>query len=364
VSGSEFDMKKIGILTVLSALVTLAAWFAVSRGLARSAETAALDLQTAVVERMHIGSTVLATGMIRPQVGAEVAVGSRLSGVLQRLRVTVGDRVEEGRLLAELDPTEFEARYEQAEAALETARVDRDFARQQFDRAQGLIHEQVIAQTEFDDAERALKASDARFREAEATLRSAEIQLDYTKIRAPISGVVASVSTQVGETVAASFAAPTLVTIVDLDRLEVWAYVDETDIGRVEVGQKATFTVDTYPATDFGGVVTAIRPAAEIQNNVVNYVTVLQIGDSGDYILRPEMTATVNIQLEGRDDALAVPNAAVKRDDGGTHVFLLAGEGSKRRGIRTGYRGRIHTEVIQGLEEGDVVLVSEIPAAP
>ena len=159
-------------------------------------------------------------------------------------------------------------------------------------------------------------------------------------------------------------AAPTLVTIVDLDRLEVWAYVDETDIGRVEVGQKATFTVDTYPATDFGGVVTAIRPAAEIQNNVVNYVTVLQIGDSGDHILRPEMTATVNIQLEGRDDALAVPNAAVKRDDGGTHVFLLAGEGSKRRGIRTGYRGRIHTEVIQGLEEGDVVLVSEIPAAP
>jgi macrolide-specific efflux system membrane fusion protein len=150
------------------------------------------------------------------------------------------------------------------------------------------------------------------------------------------------------------------VTIIDLERLEVWAYVDETDIGRVEVAQRATFTVDTYPSTEFSGVVTAIRPAAEIQNNVVNYVTVLEIGDIGDHVLRPEMTTTVNIQLEGPGSALAVPNGAVRRDEGGTHVLLRAPEGSIRKEIRTGYRGRTHTEVVEGLQEGDLVLVGEI----
>jgi macrolide-specific efflux system membrane fusion protein len=241
--------------------------------------------------------------------------------------------------------------------------VDRDFTRQQFGRAEGLIRERVIAQTEFDDAERLLRTSEARLRETEATLRSAEIQLGYTKIRAPISGVVASVSTQVGETVAASFAAPTFLTIIDLERLEVWAYVDETDIGRVEVDQQAVFTVDTYPSTEFSGVVTAIRPAAEIQNNVVNYITVLEIGDIGDRVLRPEMTTTVNIHLEGRGSALAVPNDAVKSDDGGAYVLIRAPEGSIRKGIRTGYRGRTHTEVVEGLEEGDVVLLGDIGTA-
>lgn len=291
-------MKKIGISTAPSALLMLTAWLVTSGCLARSAEAdAPIDRQTAVVERIEIGSTVLATGVIRPQVGAQVAVGSRVSGILRRLQVTVGDQVRKGQLLAELDPTEFEARYQQAQAALETVRVERDFTQQQYERAQGLIRGEVITQTEFDDAERAFKAADTRVRQAEANLRSAEIQLDYTKIRAPISGVVASVSTQVGETVAASFAAPTFVTIIDLDRLEVWAYVDETDIGRIEAGQTATFTVDTYPSTDFDGVVIAIRPQAEVQNNVVNYITVLEIGATGDHILRPEMTTTVNIVL-------------------------------------------------------------------
>jgi macrolide-specific efflux system membrane fusion protein len=313
---------------------------------------------------MSIGSTVLSTGVIRPQVGAEVAVGSRVSGVLRRQYVTIGDRVESGQLLAELDHTEFEARREQAEARLETARVERDFAQQQYGRAQGLIRGEVITQTEFEDAERLFRASDARVREGEATVRAAQIQLGYTQIRAPISGVVASVSTQVGETVAASFAAPTFVTIIDLDRLEVWAYVDETDIGRVEVGQRGTFTVDTYGATEFEAVVTAIQPQAEIQNNVVNYITVLEIGEAGDFVLRPEMTTTVNISLRGRDDVVAVPHAAIRRDDQGTHVLVHSGDATTRRGIRTGIRGRTHTEVLEGLEAGESVVLDEATTAP
>ena len=278
---------------------------------------------------------------------------ARRSG--RRLHVTVGDQVRRGALLAELDPTEFEARYRQAEAMLETAGVERAYAAQQYERAQGLIREQVIAQTEFDEAERAFRATAAREREAEAALSSARIQLDYTKIRAPISGVVATVSTQVGETVA-----PTFVTIIDLDRLEVWAYVDETDIGRVNVGQKATFTVDTYTSTDFEGVVTAIRPQAEIQDNVVNYVTVIEIGDRQGLVLRPEMTTTVNIVLEGREGVLAIPNGAIRRDGGGPYALVADGTGAIRRPIETGFRGRSHTELIDGLEEGTIVILGDV----
>ncbi len=353
-------MKRAVTLPALVVALAIGAWLIAGRSLTSSVNAVvAFDPQTAIVQRMNVGSTVLATGVIRPQVGAEVAVGSRVSGVLRQLHVTVGDQARKGQLLAELDPTEFEARYQQAAAALETAGVERDFAERQFERARGLIDGQVITQTEFDDAERAFKAADARAREGEANLRTAEIQLGYTKIRAPISGVVATVTTQVGETVAASFAAPTFVTIIDLDRLEVWAYVDETDIGRVEVGQTATFTVDTYPSTDFEGLVTAIRPQAEIQNNVVNYITVLDIGDAGDHILRPEMTTTVNIRLDAGEPGLAVPNSALRRDDGGSHVLVPGPEEANRRGVVTGRRGRTHTEILQGLVEGETVLIDD-----
>ena len=353
-------MRRIGVLAAPTVLVAAAAWFVLGGSLARPPEVdAAAERHTVPVSRMDIGATVLATGVIRPRVGAEVEVGSRVSGVLRRLFVTVGDQVERDELLAELDPTEFEARLEQASAMLESARVDRDFTARQFDRARELIDGQVIAQTEFDEAERGLRAARARVREAEAAVRSAEIQLGYTSIRAPISGVVASVTTQVGETVAASFAAPTFVTIIDLDRLEVWAYVDETDIGRVEVGQRATFTVDTYLSTDFDAVVTAIQPQAEIQNNVVNYITLLEIGPTGTATLRPEMTATVSIALTTHEDVLAVPNEAVRRDGEGTHVLVMEAGAATRRRVRTGIRGRSHTEILEGLEEGDAIVLDE-----
>lgn len=111
---------------------------------------------------------------------------------------------------------------------------------------------------------------------------------------------MASVSTQEGETVAASFATPTFVTLVDLSRLEVWAYVDETDIGRIKVGQRASFTVDTYGDETFEGSVTAIYPKPEIRDNVVNDVTVVRFDPPCDRILRPEMTTTVRITVDAR----------------------------------------------------------------
>jgi RND family efflux transporter MFP subunit len=294
-------------------------------------------------------------------VGAEVQVGSRVSGVLQTLNVSIGDQVEAGMVLARLDPTEFQARYEQALAAMETAEVEERFAEIDLGRARELRAREVISPADLDSMERRHQVAAANLSQARANLRSAQIQLDYTVISAPVSGVVASVSTQVGETVAASFASPTFVTIIDLQRLEIWAYVDETDIGRVEVGQEARFTVDTYPDTDFRGVVTAIQPKAEIVDNVVNYVTLIEIGPTDGKTLRPEMTTTVNIHLAGRQDVLALPNGAVRRDSEGVFAFVAGRSGPERRGIETGYRGSSYTEVLEGLAEGEEVLIGTVP---
>ena len=355
-------MKRIGIFVGLAAFLAVALW--VWRGFIRGSDPgpeAEVGWRTATVERRDIGSTVLATGVIRPQVGAEVQVGSRASGILQRLNVTVGDQVQAGDVLAELDPTEFQARLDQALASLETAKVEERFAGIDLARARELRASEVISQAELDGAERAHQVAGTGLMQAEASHRAAEIQLAYAVIRAPVSGVVASVSTQVGETVAASFSSPTFVTIIDLDRLEIWAYVDETDIGRVEVGQAATFTVDTYLDTEFRGAVTAIQPKAEIVDNVVNYVTLIEIGPSEGKILRPEMTATVNIYLESREDVLTLPNGAVRRGSEGVFAYVLSPQGPQRRAITTGYRGREFTEVAEGLVQGEEVVVGSVP---
>ena len=276
--------------------------------LARAAATRGADrpnsAQVAQVPRRNVRDVrdtelvVTATGVVKPRSGAEVRVGSRVSGVVRRLFVRIGDRVEKGQILAELDARELTERRDQAGAAVGSARVDLAYAQADLRRKRELGAAQLIAPSELDLAERACGVAEQRLRENEANLASVTTQLGYARISAPIAGVVASISTQEGETVAASFAAPTFVTLLDLDRLEVWAYVDETDIGRIRTGQQARFTVDTYPDRSFEGRVTAIYPQAEIRDNVVNYVAVVRFEPPRDRTLRPEMTAMVRINLE------------------------------------------------------------------
>jgi macrolide-specific efflux system membrane fusion protein len=352
-------MKTISI-ALLVLLVGSGAFFVTRGGEQTGNGDGEASSTTVQASRRDLRATVLATGVVRPMVGAEVRVGSRVSGVLERLYVTVGDRVSRGQLLAQLDSAELAARVKQAEAVLENARAERTYAVQEYARAIELGAKEIITETEIAASERQRDVTASQVRQAEANLESARIQLGHTKIYAPIGGVVAEVATQVGETVAASFASPTFVTIIDLDRLEVWAYVDEADIGRVEVGQRAVFTVDTYADTDFEGKVTAIRPMAEIQGAVVNYVTVIQIADGHGKILRPEMTTTVNVLLESRENVIAIPNSSVRRDRGGTYAFVMQDGARVRKDIRVGYRGRDYTEVVQGLDEGDRVIVGTI----
>lgn len=252
--------------------------------------------------RRDIESAVTATGVIKPMIGAEVRVGSRISGVVQRLRVRIGDSVAKGQLLAELDARDLLARRDQAAAALASARATLGFAQADLRRKSELKAAQIIAANDLELAERAAAVAEQQVEEAAASLDYANTQLGYARIYAPIAGVVASISTQEGETVAASFAAPTFVTLLDLDRLEVRTYVDETDIGRIRPGQTARFTVDTYPGHEFEGRVTTVYPQAEIRDNVVNYVTVVRFEPPRDRTLRPEMTAMIKIALEIREE--------------------------------------------------------------
>jgi macrolide-specific efflux system membrane fusion protein len=318
------------------------------------------DLQFAVVTRRDIGSTVIATGIIKPSVGSEVRVGSRASGIVKKLYVNIGNRVSEGQLLAELDQAELVSRLNQATAAFRNAKTRLEYANLDVRRKQELIKEMFVSQSELDEAERIKDMAASELEQAEANLDYARIQLGYTKIHAPISGVVASVSTQEGETVAASFSAPTFVTIINLERLEVWAYVDETDIGRVKEGQQAFFTVDTYTDTDFEGVVTAIYPKAEIQDNVVNYVTTLKITDRQDKILRPQMTTTVTIFLEKRTKVLAVPNNAIQRESGQKFVYVTQDDRLFKRLVKVGWKDKSYTEILEGLTEGEKVAMGDV----
>ena len=342
---------------VLLALGTGAGWALARRGAAST--PAAPRAETAAVERRDVDASVLATGVVRPAVGAQVAVGSRASGILKRLHVTVGDRVRAGDLLAELDAAEVETRVAQAEAALANAAAEREFAAREHERVRELVSREMSPATELSAARRALEVATAREREASAALSAARVQLEFTRIRAPIAGVVGTVSTQEGETVAASFAAPTFLTIVDLARLQVWAYVDETDVGRIAVGQRATFTVDAWPDARFRGRVVAVRPTAELRDNVVNYVTLIEIdpASTAGHQLRPEMTATVNVALDGRRDALSVPNGALRRDGEGSYVLVQSATGADRRAVRLGFRGSAFTEVLDGARQGDRVVL-------
>jgi len=325
----------------------------VSCGMSGDAQKNANSIQTVTVTRRNMSSSVLATGIIKPMVGAEVRVGSRASGTVQHLYVNIGDMVEKGQVLAELDPAELQAQYNQAKAALENARANAEYAELDLKRQRSLLKQNFISQNQLDLSEKSFEINKAKLKQAQANLAYAAVQLGYTKIIAPIAGVIASVSTQEGETVTARFSAPTFVTIINLKKLEVWAYVDETDIGRVEVGQHATFTVDTYPATDFEGQVTAIYPKAVIQDNVVNYIATIKITNFKGKTIRPEMTATLKIFLKTHKNVLAIPRKAV-RNEGGEKFVIVLDEGSpQKRKVALGWENSGFYEVTGGLKESE-----------
>jgi len=288
--------RALPILLVLS-VAAAAGWWWFSLGRGGTTHPAA---QTATVERRDFSASVLATGAVKPQVGAEVRVGARISGKVARLRANIGDQVTRGQVIAELEKEDLEATLAQRDAELQLAaaklaaihrllpkeieKAKLDIDRWQATRALGeqevaretslqrgnatseAVFEQAqerlaVAKAQLAGTEMAYELAKARYEEelkqataevarAQFAVANAQVLLSYATLTAPIDGVIASVSTQEGETVAAGFNAPTFVTIIDLDRLQVDAYVDEVDIGKVRPGQAALFTVDTFPGRE------------------------------------------------------------------------------------------------------------------
>ncbi len=363
---------------------------------------------TAEVVRRDFSSSVLATGAVQPQVGAEVRVGARISGKVERLRANIGDSVTKGQVIAELEKADLEATVTQRQAELDLAeaklaavqslqpkeiekaelelsqwQATRNYADKVLARQRELVEKNAISQEEYDagqerflvaearlaSARKSYELATTRYREdlrqaeaeiarAKSALENVKVQLSYATITAPIEGVIASVSTEEGETVAAGMQAPTFVTIIDLDRLQVDAYVDEVDIGKIQVGQQAVFTVDAFPADEFEGKVTAIYPKAVIQDNVVNYDVVVDITTPYRNLLRPEMTANVTILLETRKDVLAVPAKAAHRVHGKNVAYVLTRGQPEERAVKIGWKDNGWVEVAAGLQEGETVLLT------
>ncbi len=315
---------------------------------------AAADVQyrTGKIERGNLLATVSASGAVNPV--TQVSVGTQVSGQIKELYVDFNSLVKAGQLIAVIDPETFEYRVRSAQADVDSARatvltaqanaiasragisraqVDLNEAQRDFDRKQSLVEKQFIAQSEADKAralvnttteslklaqaqagvtEAQIKTAQANVAQREASLAQARIDLQRTRITSPVDGIVIKRAIEKGQTVAASLQAPELFVIAqNLSDMQVDASIDESDVGRIRTGQKATFTVDAFPGQTFEGTVRQVRKAAQNVANVVTYVAVIGFSNVGDRLI-PGMTANVRVVTESRENVLKVPNAALR----------------------------------------------------
>lgn len=262
------------------------------------------------VERGEVVASVTATGTLAAL--TTVKVGSQVSGIISRLYVDFNSTVKKGQLLAELDPTNLQAQLDQRKADLEKAQVDYRNQNISFERAKRLVKDELLSQSEYDTTEANVRAAAATVKQAEAGLRQAVTNLSYAKIESPIDGIVVDRQIDIGQTVAASFQAPTLFTIAqDLTHMQVSTSIDEADIGRIDTGKEANFSVDAFPDRTFSGKVSQIRLSPQVVNNVTTYPVLIDVSN-GDLLLKPGMTANVTIPVQRVADALKIPNAALR----------------------------------------------------
>lgn len=295
----------VGWLLVLGAGGGGAWWWFTHR-----ADGEAPEYRAAVIGRGEIVQTVTASGQLNPLV--KVEVGSQVSGNIRAIHADFNSTVTNGQLIAELDPATYEARLIQAEGDLANTRAQMTLAQVNAKRAAELKKNGLIAESEHDQTMAELEQRQAVVKMREATVSSARVDLDRTRILSPIDGVVISRNMDVGQTVQASFSAPKLFIIAkDLARMQIEAMVSEADIGGIEVGQEASFTVEAFPTRTFSGRVSQVRNEAITTQNVVTYATIVEVSNNG-LKLKPGMTANVTIMIAKKDDVVRVPNAALR----------------------------------------------------
>lgn len=321
-AGRRLIRRTIGILVVVAAVLTL--WL-VARD--RKGVADGIHYETEPVTRGDLVETVTATGTLVPV--NEVEIGSEISGAIRSVEVDFNDRVTNGQVLARIDASKLSAQGQQSEAALEAARANILEAEATSTETEAQltrlrhVHElsggQVPSRNELDAQAAAVARARASVASAKADASKAQAALDVNRsdmeksvIVSPIDGVVLNRRIEPGQTVAASFESPVLFTLAeDLAKLELQVDVDEADVGRVRDGQDAIFTVDAFPDRHFPAKITQVRYGSETTEGVVTYTTVLRVGND-DLSLRPGMTATAVITTRKVENAVLIPNGALR----------------------------------------------------
>jgi HlyD family secretion protein len=316
------NFKKWIVWGVPVLLAVIAVVFVTTRG-----KTESVQFKTKAIERGDLSVIVTATGNLEPT--NQVDVGSELSGIIKKVNVDYNDHVKVGQVLAKLDTTKLEAAVRKSKASLESAKSDVLQAQATYKEKQAELERmkkvyslsggKVPSKQDMDTAEAELEramadksSALAQVSQAQASLESDETDLTKAAILSPINGIVLVRDIEPGQTVAASLEAPVLFTLAeDLTKMELHVDIDEADVGEVKKEQTADFTVDAYPNKTFPAHISQVRYGSEETDGVVTYKAVLTV-DNSDLLLRPGMTATADITVSKVDNALLVPNAALR----------------------------------------------------
>lgn len=369
----KFLLPAIIILLLISAAA--GGWYYLSQQKDKPAEHT-----FATVQRGSIEDLVTATGVLQPR--DYVDVGAQVSGQLHRIHVEVGDKVQRGELLAEIDPTLFMAKVDASRAQLRYQRAllnDRqaqlELARIQHQRQQNLLAAQATTEENAQNAAAAYQSAKAQIdmlmaqiEQNESSLRADEANLSYAQIFAPMDGTVVAISARQGQTINASQQAPVLMQIADLATMTVKTRVSEADIPRLEVGMEAYFTTLGGRNQRWHGTLYRIEPTPTVENNVVLYSALFDV-DNSDRNLLPQMTAQVFFVIAAAEDTLLLPTSALitrpspqapTTAEGAPATVMVLDQRDQpvERRIRVGVSNRIQIEVLEGLNEGDQIITS------
>ena len=345
---------------------------------------------SATVSKGDISNSVTATGTIEPV--TEVEVGTQVSGIIDQIYVDYNSVVTKGQLIAEMDRITLQSELASQQATYDGAKAEYEYQKKNYERSKGLHDKSLISDTDYEQALYNYQKAMSAFDSSKASLAKAERNLSYATITSPIDGVVISRDVEAGQTVASGFETPTLFTIAaDLTQMQVVADVDEADIGGIEEGQRASFTVDAYPNDVFSGVVTQIRlgdassssSTSSSTSTVVTYEVVIS-APNPDLKLKPRLTANITIYTLERANILTLPNKALRFipepaimeslgmtvtdpnaevQPGKRLVWSRQGNTLSPRQITVGTSNNSVTEVTEGLSEGDEVAVDLASAA-
>lgn len=366
------NKKKIILLTA-AVVVVLAAAYLLSGG----KEKQKLNFSTARVAKCELSESITATGTIEPV--TEVEVGTQVSGIIDKIYVDYNSVVSKGQLIAEMDRVTLQSELASQRAAYDGAKAEYEYQKKLYERNEKLHAKQLIADVDYEQSLYNYQKAKSSYDSSKAALAKAERNLSYATITSPIDGVVISRAVEEGQTVASGFETPTLFTIAaDLTQMQVVADVDEADIGGVEEGQRATFTVDAYPNDLFEGVVTQVRlgessstSTSTSSNTVVTYEVIIS-APNPSLKLKPRLTANVTIYTLDRKGVLAVPTRALRftpdplivgekaiiRDIEAKHkVWTREGNTFTAHEVETGINGGNLTELLGGIAEGTEVVV-------